>query len=546
MKAELLRIVLNHYVIFFTFSIHKIIMVSGYKKIVKINIFKKVSLKGLTDMLTYSFADIGSDSLYEHLYKCIKNDIKKGVLEKNEKLPSKRSLAKNLGISVITVENAYAQLLAEGYIYSIAKKGYYVSDIKSGYIWDSSAMENEREKTSIKNGVEHINLVKEKMCDRIDEEFAISQARTEGRYIADFTKNKMISDMFPFTIWTKLIRQILSEQQNALMTNPPSGGAMELRRAIAKHLKEFRGMIVAPEQIIVGAGTEYLYGLIIQLLGMDKKYGVEDPGYDKISKIYRCHGVKQDYIGMDEYGVIPSQISEKKIDILHITPSHHFPTGIVMPISRRYELLGWANQDEERYIIEDDYDSELRLNGQPIPALQSIDVSEKVIYINTFTKTLSSTVRISYMVLPEKLLDKFYKTLFFYSCTVSNFEQYTLAKFIDEGCFEKHINRMRKYYSDKRKKLFLAIKKSKLNKYVTVHEEDAGLQFLMEIKTKYSDEEFVRRAAKEGIKMSPLSGFYHLKENRTEHIFVMNYLGVEESNIEKTVEKLCKIIAIKK
>lgn len=546
MKAELLRIVLNHYVIFFTFSIHKIIIVSGYKKIVKINIFKKVSLKGLTDMLTYSFADIGSDSLYEHLYKCIKNDIKKGVLEKNEKLPSKRSLAKNLGISVITVENAYAQLLAEGYIYSIAKKGYYVSDIKSGYIWDSSAMENEREKTSIKNGVEHINLVKEKMCDRIDEEFAISQARTEGRYIADFTKNKMISDMFPFTIWTKLIRQVLSEQQNALMTNPPSGGAMELRRAIAKHLKEFRGMIVAPEQIIVGAGTEYLYGLIIQLLGMDKKYGVEDPGYDKISKIYRCHGVKQDYIGMDEYGVIPSQISEKKIDILHITPSHHFPTGIVMPISRRYELLGWANQDEERYIIEDDYDSELRLNGQPIPALQSIDVSEKVIYINTFTKTLSSTVRISYMVLPEKLLDKFYKTLFFYSCTVSNFEQYTLAKFIDEGCFEKHINRMRKYYSDKRKKLLLAIKKSKLNKYVTVHEEDAGLQFLMEIKTKYSDEEFIRRAAKEGIKMSPLSGFYHLKENRTEHIFVMNYLGVEESNIEKTVEKLCKIIAIKK
>lgn len=546
MKAELLRIVLNHYVIFFTFSIHKIIIVYGYKKIVKINIFKKVSLKGLTDMLTYSFADIGSDSLYEHLYKCIKNDIKKGVLEKNEKLPSKRSLAKNLGISVITVENAYAQLLAEGYIYSIAKKGYYVSDIKSGYIWDSSAMENEREKTSIKNGVEHINLVKEKMCDRIDEEFAISQARTEGRYIADFTKNRMISDMFPFTIWTKLIRQVLSEQQNALMTNPPSGGAMELRRAIAKHLKEFRGMIVAPEQIIVGAGTEYLYGLIIQLLGMDKKYGVEDPGYDKISKIYRCHGVKQDYIGMDEYGVIPSQISEKKIDILHITPSHHFPTGIVMPISRRYELLGWANQDEERYIIEDDYDSELRLNGQPIPALQSIDVSEKVIYINTFTKTLSSTVRISYMVLPEKLLDKFYKTLFFYSCTVSNFEQYTLAKFIDEGCFEKHINRMRKYYSDKRKKLFLAIKKSKLNKYVTVHEEDAGLQFLMEIKTKYSDEEFVRRAAKEGIKMSPLSGFYHLKENRTEHIFVMNYLGVEESNIEKTVEKLCKIIAIKK
>ena len=521
------------------------IITSGYKKIIKTNIFKKVSLKRRVGMLTYSFADIGSDSLYEHLYKCIKNDIKKGVLGKNEKLPSKRSLAKNLGISVITVENAYAQLIAEGYIYSIAKKGYYVSDIKDTYDWDSDYEVKRQDRgmsDNMKNSARQIEIVKEKMRDRIDEEFSVSYDGSEGKYIADFTKNKMVSDMFPFTIWTKLIREVLSEQQNALMTNPPSGGAMELRRAIAKHLKEFRGMIVAPKQIIIGAGTEYLYGLIIQLLGMDKKYGVEDPGYDKISKIFRCHGVKQDYIEMDEYGVIPSQVSEKKIDILHITPSHHFPTGIVMPISRRYELLGWANQDEKRYIIEDDYDSELRLNGQPIPALQSIDVSEKVIYINTFTKTLSSTVRISYMVLPEKLLEKFYRTLFFYSCTVSNFEQYTLAKFIDEGCFEKHINRMRKYYSEKKKKFLAAIKKSKLNKYVTVHEEDAGLQFLMEIKTKYTDEEFVKRANKLGIKMSPLSGFYHLEENKSERMFVMNYLGVEENNIEKVVEKLCTIV----
>ena len=521
------------------------IITSGYKKIIKTNIFKKVSLKRRVGMLTYSFADIGSDSLYEHLYKCIKKDIKKGTLGKNEKLPSKRSLAKNLGISVITVENAYAQLIAEGYIYSIAKKGYYVSDIKDTYDWDSDYEVNRHERgmsDNMKNSARQIEIVKEKMRDRIDEEFSVSYDGSEGKYIADFTKNKMVSDMFPFTIWTKLIREVLSEQQNALMTNPPSGGAMELRRAIAKHLKEFRGMIVAPKQIIIGAGTEYLYGLIIQLLGMDKKYGVEDPGYDKISKIYRCHGVKQDYIEMDEYGVIPSQVSEKKIDILHITPSHHFPTGIVMPISRRYELLGWANQDEKRYIIEDDYDSELRLNGQPIPALQSIDVSEKVIYINTFTKTLSSTVRISYMVLPEKLLEKFYRTLFFYSCTVSNFEQYTLAKFIDEGCFEKHINRMRKYYSEKKKKFLAAIKKSKLNKYVTVHEEDAGLQFLMEIKTKYTDEEFVKRANKLGIKMSPLSGFYHLEENKSERMFVMNYLGVEENNIEKVVEKLSTIV----
>lgn len=489
-------------------------------------------------MLTYNLTATGSDSLYESLYKCIKNDILQGKLCAGEKLPSKRSFAKNLGISVITVENAYGQLSDEGYIYSMPKRGFYVSDIDMvvarGINMKGISQSADRNISGDNYiyGMESFN------------EAASSLAKSS--YFADFSSNQTDSEIFPFSIWSKTVRSVLNDNQIQLMINSPCAGILPLRNAIAHYLRDFRGMQVFSHQIIIGAGTEYLYGLLIQLLGKDLIYGVENPGYHKIGKICKSMDVSYRHVDLDENGVSIHELEEKKIDIIHTSPSHHFPTGIVMPVSRRYELLGWAAKKKQHYIIEDDYDSELRLNGQPIPALQSIDVSEKVIYINTFTKTLSSTVRISYMVLPEKLLDKFYKTLFFYSCTVSNFEQYTLAKFIDEGCFEKHINRMRKYYSDKRKKLFLAIKKSKLNKYVTVHEEDAGLQFLMEIKTKYSDEEFVRRAAKEGIKMSPLSGFYHLKENRTEHIFVMNYLGVEESNIEKTVEKLCKIIAIKK
>ena len=186
---------------------------------------------------------------------------------------------------------------------------------------------------------------------------------------------------------------------------------------------------------------------------------------------------------MDSDGVKVSELEEKKADIVHISPSHHYPTGIVMPISRRYELLGWASKNENHYIIEDDYDSELRLSGQPIPTLQSIDVSDKVIYMNTFTKTLSSTVRISYMVLPGQLLDEFYKKLSFYSCTVSNFEQYTLAKFIQEGYFEKHINRLRNYYHSKRDTLITAIRSSRLNESVTISGEEAGVHFLMEINT---------------------------------------------------------------
>lgn len=489
-------------------------------------------------MLTYNLTATGSDSLYESLYKCIKNDILQGKLCAGEKLPSKRSFAKNLGISVITVENAYGQLSDEGYIYSMPKRGFYVSDI------DLVAARGINMKGISKSADRNISGDNYIYGMESFNEAASSLAKSS--YFADFSSNQTDSEIFPFSIWSKTVRSVLNDNQIQLMINSPCAGILPLRNAIAHYLRDFRGMQVFSHQIIIGAGTEYLYGLLIQLLGKDLIYGVENPGYHKIGKICKSMGVTYRHVDLDESGVSIHELEEKKIDIIHTSPSHHFPTGLVMPVSRRYELLGWAAKKKQHYIIEDDYDSELRLNGQPIPALQSIDVSEKVIYINTFTKTLSSTVRISYMVLPEKLLDKFYKTLFFYSCTVSNFEQYTLAKFIDEGCFEKHINRMRKYYSDKRKKLFLAIKKSKLNKYVTVHEEDAGLQFLMEIKTKYSDEEFVRRAAKEGIKMSPLSGFYHLKENRTEHIFVMNYLGVEESNIEKTVEKLCKIIAIKK
>ena len=228
-------------------------------------------------------------------------------------------------------------------------------------------------------------------------------------------------------------------------------------------------MNIKPEQIIIGAGTEYLYSLIIQLLGNDVKYGLENPGYPKTAQIYKSMNVDFEYVDMDEYGIDPNELEEKKIDVIHISPSHHFPTGIVMPISRRYELLGWANKVEKHYIIEDDYDSELRLGGKPIPTLQSIDVSDKIIYMNTFTKTLSSTIRMSYMVLPESLADEYYKRLSFYSCTVSNFEQYTLSRFIENGHFERHINRLRNYYLKKQNTILNAFQTSSLNNKIEIY-----------------------------------------------------------------------------
>ena len=465
-------------------------------------------------MLTYSFTNIGLDSMYEYLYKCIRNDITQGKIKAGEKLPSKRSFAKNLGISVITVENAYGQLLAEGYIYSMPKRGFYVSDLSSAHM----------EKKAVRK-----------------EQLTLTGGETS--YFADFSSNQTDSEIFPFAIWSKTVREVLNDNQKQLMINPPCGGILELRQAIAKYLREFRAMQVAPEQIIIGAGTEYLHGLLIQLLGNNRIYGVENPGYHKISRIYENMKVEYAKVSMDQEGVSIQELEEKRVDIIHTSPSHHFPTGIVMPVSRRYELLGWAAKSPERYIIEDDYDSELRLSGKPFPTLQSIDVSDKVIYMNTFTKTLASTVRISYMVLPLTLTEKFYQKLSFYSCTVSNFEQYTLAKFMENGSFEKHINRLRNYYQMKRDAILKAFRKEPLGRFVNIQEEGAGVHLLMQSSTEKSEEEIVKEAKGKGIKLAPLSHYFDGEEKESfENTYVVNYSSVDLQNIERAAQVLGQIL----
>lgn len=478
-------------------------------------------------MLTYNLTATGSDSLYESLYKCIKNDILQGRLCAGEKLPSKRSFAKNLGISVITVENAYGQLSDEGYIYSMPKRGFYVSDI------DMVANPNTGAKTSA-----DANL------------FDDSASIACSPYFADFSSNQTDSEIFPFTIWTKTVRSVLNDNRIQLMINPPCGGILPLRNAIARYLGDFRGMKVAPHQIIIGAGTEYLYGLLIQLLGKNLIYGVENPGYHKIGKICKSMGVTYRHVDLDESGVSIHELEEKKIDIIHTSPSHHFPTGLVMPVSRRYELLGWAAKKKQHYIIEDDYDSELRLSGKPFPTLQSIDVSGKVIYMNTFTKTLASTVRISYMVLPEDLAKRFYSELSFYSCTVSNFEQYTLAQFMENGSFEKHINRLRNYYQNKRDAILKELKSGSIGKYITIQEEEAGVHFLMHIQSDCTEAEIVEKAKAGGVKLDPLSRYYikntekheqNGQENPYENTYVMNYSSVNMENIKKVVQVLSQL-----
>ena len=465
-------------------------------------------------MITYNLMNSGSDSLYAYLCKSIKQDILQGTLKKGERLPSKRAFASNLGVSVVTVENAYAQLIAEGYIYSIPKRGFYVADF-------SDLLAEPQQKTPT-----------------FSQEM-VSLTGGDSSYFADFSSNQTSSDLFPFTIWSKVIREILNDSRVQLMTNSPCGGIFTLRESIARYLKDFRGMTVRPEQIIIGAGTEYLYGLLIQLLGNDKVYAVENPGYRKPERIYNSYHVPRAWISMDEAGIRVPELERAEADIVHITPSHQYPTGIVMPISRRYELLAWASREEGRYIIEDDYDSELRLSGQPIPTLQSIDMSGKVIYMNTFTKTLCSTVRISYMILPQPLLEPFYEKLSFYSCTVSNFEQYTLARFIEEGKFESHVNRLRSHYRKKRDIFLEALHHSKLEHLATVSGSEAGFHFLLTLRTDIPQETVIARAQSKSIKLVPLSSYYYGEApEHVQNVYVMNFSSLDVGNAEEICRRL--------
>lgn len=461
-------------------------------------------------MLTYSFEERGKESLYEFLYKKIRDDIVSSRLSPDEKLPSKRTLAKNLSISTITVENAYSQLMAEGYIYSVPKSGFYVSHI-------TATSQKQKKATSFYE--EH-------------------PEREEKPFFADFSQNSVPYGSFPFVTWTRLMRETMAENPETLMANSPSEGIFELRRTIAEYLFQFRGMDVSPDRIIIGAGTEYLYGLIIQLLGRDKIYALEEPGYQKISKIYSSNGVATAHISLDSKGVDLKGLHKSGADVLHISPSHHFPTGIVTPVSRRYELLSWAEDKEGRYIIEDDYDSEFRLSGKPLPTLQSIDSHEKVIYINTFSKSLTPTIRISYMVLPENLVKEYKKSLGFYSCTVPNFEQYTLSKFIGRGFFEKHINRMRNYYRSQRDSVMKSILSQPNYGDTEIKEENAGLHFLLQVKTDLSDKELKEKAAEKGIRISCLSEYCHNKENAKEHTIVINYSGLPKEKTDEAISRL--------
>ena len=449
-------------------------------------------------MLTYELKKTPGVPLYEALYRCIRGDILSGRLKAGEKLPSKRALAQHLEVSKITVEAAYNQLLAEGFLSSREKVGYFVE-----------AAQPTLEATA-----------------------PTGPAPTPAQpWLVDLTGGG--TQRFPFSVWSKLQREVMLDYGEKLLLPMPNKGVGELRQAIADHLRAFRGMGVDPENILIGAGSDFLYNLLIQLLGQDKVYALEEPGYDKIRRVYAACGVQCLSAPMDDRGMMPEALGTA--DVLHISPSHHFPTGLVTPVSRRKALLSWARAGE-KWIIEDDYDSEFRFDAHPKPAMQSLDPG-RVIYMNSFTKTLAPSIRISYMVLPAALMARFQEKLGFYSCTVASFEQYTLARFLSRGYFEKHINRMRKFYKTRRNQVVSQLEVCPFAGKLTIQEQDAGLHFLLKVDTALSDEALTALLHDCGIRVRTLSSYYHSAPPE-QHTLVVNYSTLQEEALAEALNRL--------
>lgn len=446
--------------------------------------------------------------LYEQLYLYVKNEIAEGRLEFNTKLPSKRKLSDHLQISQNTVESAYGQLVSEGFLEVRARKGYYVmasEDLEylrqAGYQND---IKSERKKEVIKY---------------------------------DFHPSQIDTKSFPFRVWRKYSRDMIDEKNEKLLLMGDHRGESGLRQQIAAYLYGSRGVVCTPEQIIIGAGVEILLQQLVLLLEENTSYGVEDPGYHLIYQILKSYGKTVNPLEIDEEGVNVEQIEQSGVQVVYVTPSHHFPYGTILSINRRMKLLNWASASDERYIIEDDYDSEFRYSGKSIPSLQSIDKGDNIIFLGSFSKSLMPSIRISYMILPQSLMDRYQDKLSFYHSTVSRINQQTLAQFMEAGEFEKHLNRMRKVYRSKLEAVVTVLKE--YDKKIRVIGANSGLHIVLVIENGLDEETLIEEARKSQIRVYPLS-LYSIERPVAPPKVILGFGGIPLDELESAIRALLK------
>lgn len=425
--------------------------------------------------------DLDHDStkaFYEQIYAFICREIADGKISPGEKLPSTRLLAKNLQISRSTVELAYSQLVAEGYLKTTPRAGYFVCDIRDLYQW--------KEETS-----------PARIRPRDREEAKICPV--------DFSPFQVANEYFPYRTWQKLNRGINMMDDESYFSLGDSKGDERLRRAIAGYLHRARYVRCETEQIVIGAGNEYLLLLLAQLLGKNRVVAMEKYTYIQAARIFSNMDYPIAAIGTDQEGMRVSELPGLCADIAYVMPSHQFPLGTLMPMRRRLQLLQWAAGSGERYIIEDDHDSEFRYRGRPIPSLQGMDKAGKVIYIGTFSKSIAPSLRVSYMVLPRELLERYDSRCGFYATTVARTQQELLYRFLSDGSFERHLNRMRKVYKERQDRMLALLKQERWVK--RIYGANAGMHLLVEADTKLTETELVTEAKKRGVKLYVLSDY---------------------------------------
>lgn len=446
--------------------------------------------------------------LYVQLYEYIKSEIREGRLLHGEKLPSTRILAENLQVSRSTVDLAYEQLVSEGYLEARAGSGYYVGQVEELYGFHTAQAEQ-----------------------------SLTVAQQEA-YLVDFSTGAIDMGAFPFGVWRKLNKAVLSDDDGSLFALGDPQGDFGLRQTIARYLHASRGANILPEQLIIGAGNEYLWLLLEKILGRNRRIALEKPTYGKAFLSFASFGYEINRISMDKHGMDVAALRESGSELAYVMPSHQYPTGVIMPIGRRQELLKWAAEAEERYIIEDDHDSEFRYKGKPIPCLQSIDSQEKVIYIGTFSKAIAPAIRISFMALPKPLLQKYQQEYRFFSSTVSRIDQRILQKFMEEGYFERHLNRMRKTYRIKHDELLRLLKP--FRKKFVIQGENAGTYFTLQSKAGKTEEELIALAKTVGVKVYGMS--QHLAmEGEEYHTILLGFGGLDMEQIKEGVQLLEKV-----
>lgn len=470
-------------------------------------------------MLTISIDTKSREPIYEQIYKYIREEIRVGNIPCGTRLPSGRGLAAHLEVSRNTVDMAYGQLLSEGYVEAVPKKGYYVCDLETMYM-------------------EGLAIATDPGIDESRQEECLTSHSDE--YKIDFSIHGVDMDYFPYEKWRRLMRECLIDDNRELFLSGAHQGDMELRQAVQNYLHQSRGVQCKPSQIIIGAGSDYMLLLLSRILDGIWHVAMENPVYKQAYTIFRSMGYPVTPVSLDDQGIRMDILEQCNANMVYVTPSHQFPLGTVMSAKRKGKLLAWAGREENRYIIEDDYDSEFRYFGRPIPALQSQDPFGRVIYIGTLSKAIAPGIRMSYMVLPERLVGEYHKEAEFYFSTVSRIDQNVICQFFLQGHFERHLNRMRKVYKMKHDILLQQLKKSNLQ--IRISGESAGLHLLLEFgeAVEHADRieaTLVERARQERVRVYALSEYYIREEMRRPTILI-GFARLREEEIVDGVKRL--------